>query len=162
MSARPSPGTRGRRRSSLYKLFLIDRYVTSADDHCQSKPEGPGSQLEGPPEDFFGFILNDSFSWWALTASAEVLRPNSDAISVLGIFWAMRFSLAMSTSVHGRISRWGIVVSSNARVTRSNFCLIFPMTTCSTVTIGMQAPLGVSPEAPPGAGKQKAQAPGQR
>ena len=54
----------------------------------------------------------------------------------------MRFSLAMSTSVHGRISRWGIVVSSNARVTRSNFCLIFPMTTCSTVTIGMQAPFG--------------------
>jgi hypothetical protein len=102
------------------KLFLIDRRVTSAGDHCQSKPEGPGSPLEGPPEDFFGFILNDSFSWWALTASAAVLRPNSDAISVLGIFWAMRFSLAMSTSVHGRISRWGIVVSSNARVTRSN------------------------------------------
>jgi hypothetical protein len=104
----------------LCKLFLIDRRVTSAGDHCQSKPEGPGSPLEGPPEDFFGFILNDSFSWWALTASAAVLRPNSDAISVLGIFWAMRFSLAMSTSVHGRISRWGIVVSSNARVTRSN------------------------------------------
>ena len=66
MSARPSLGTRGRRRSSLCKLFLIDRRVTSADDHCQSKPEGPGSQLEGPPEDFFAFILNDSFSWMGL------------------------------------------------------------------------------------------------